>query len=474
MTAVLLALLLGCPRTVSGPAAGDGGSVADGGSAYDGGGEPGTVTEQHCAEVEAFGPVFADTIAGYAALDALAAQPSEGLVFVGSSSIRRWEDLALAYTDHRPIQRGVGGAQLGELALFATELILRHAPRGVVVFGGTNDVAAGVSAEVVVERFRCLRERVGNGLSAETPIFFIGITPTPSRWDQWETASAVNAAIQSIAATDPAVVYVDVPSAFLATGQPPADELFVSDGLHLSEEGYALWDSVLRPVIDGRLSPWPAKAAGSAPLATGTRLLVDLGPGSKADGEATPSPDYLGQHWNNWHDLASGDLVLPGHHLSGLVDDAGRATGIELVVTGGFFLSGRSDGGLLWPDQALLGELAVGSATGDAFATSGDDQTGGLWLRGLDPGQRYTLRLFAGREEADVSTTVFTLRGAPEASATVQTSGKGAGSGGGLSNDDTVVSFSGVVPDAWGHVFLDVAPESDGTALLGVIELVVE
>ena len=52
------------------------------------------------------------------------------------------------------------------------------------------------------------------------------------------------------------------------------------------------------------------------------------------------------------------------------------------------------------PDAAHLGDLAVGSATGDYMYVTGPDMPGALYLRGLDPAARYTLRLFAPRADA--------------------------------------------------------------------------
>jgi lysophospholipase L1-like esterase len=436
--------------------------------------DPGPGPEQHCAEVDAFVPQFTEDVARFAAQDDRSPGPPGSVVFVGSSSIRRWEGLALAYTDHEPRQRGVGGSQLAEIAQAADALVLRHDPRAVVVFAGTNDVDAGVPADVVIERFQCLRERVARGLGSDRPVLFIGITPTIARWDQWETADAVNQAVAALAEADPALTYVDVPSLFLATGSPPDASLFVADGLHLSDAGYALWDRALRPAVDAAAPPLAPVAPGSAPLASGTRLLFDLGPSNAEDGELTPSPDWLGQAWSNWHAAEGGEDVLPGEHLDGLVADDGAATGVGVVVTGGFYLNGRSNGGLLWPDPALLGGLAVGSATGDFGYTVPDDQTGGLMLRGLDPGQSYTVRLFAARDEAQRRVTSYTLRGADTRAATLQTSGAGAGALGGTTNDDTVVTFAGVTPDPWGHLFLDVAIAEGDYAYLSLLELIVD
>ncbi len=424
----------------------------------------------HCAESDAFEPVYEDTIATWLAQDDAAPWPDDPLVFVGSSSVRRWDGFALAYRDHTPLQRGFGGAQLGEVAQRAHDLVTRHDPRAVLVFAGTNDVAAGVDPEVVVERFRCLRQRVGEALGADRPVIWVGITPTPARWEGWERAAAVNEAVEAIAEDDPALFYADIPGAFLATGSPPDPSLFVADQLHLSESGYALWDAVLRPVVEEAAEPTPP--GGGPPLASGTRVLVDLGPSNAEDGEHTPSPDWLGQHWNNWHAIEGGGRILPGQHLDALVDSTGVRTAIDLIIAGGFGVNGRSHGGLLWPDPELLGDLAVGSATGDFVYADGDDITGGLFLRDLDPDSHYTLRLFAAREDPERRITTYTITGATQHSVQLQTSGAGAGSG--QTNDDSVVELTGLAPDAWGQLFLDLEVAQGSYAYLALLELVVE
>jgi lysophospholipase L1-like esterase len=416
--------------------------------------------------------VFAEEISRWSAQDALGGWPEGPLVFVGSSTVRRWEGFAPAYADHAPLQRGFGGAQLGEVALYANELVVRHAPRGVVVFAGTNDIAAGVSPDIVVDRLRCLRARIAVGVGVATPVLYVAITPAPARWDTWAQASAVNTAVAALAEADPGLVYVDTATPFLATGSPPSAALFVEDGLHLSEEGYALWAATLRPAVDAVLAPRAPDAA--APLAAGTRVRVDLGPSDGDDGEATPAPDYLGNTWNNWFGRDGGADVLPGEQLIDLVDITGVPTPVDLVIAGGFYMNGRRNGGLLWPDTARLGDLAVGSATGDYFYTDGADMPGALFLRGLDPAARYTLRLFAAREETERRVTRYTVSGAAVAEATLQTSGASAGAADTPTNDDTVVTLTHLAPDAWGHLFLDVAAEEGPFGYLSLLELEVE
>jgi GDSL-like Lipase/Acylhydrolase family len=427
-----------------------------------------------CNEVDTFGPVFPDVISRWSAQDALGGWPDSPVVFVGSSTIRRWETLAFEYTDHSPLQRGFGGAQLGEVAFYTSELVNRHNPRAIVLFAGTNDVNAGVAPSVVVDRFRCFRYRVGQELGWDRPILFVGITPTPARWNEWPNANAVNEAIAAIASKDPAVHYVDVATPFLATGSPPASSLFGADQLHLNTSGYKVWNGALRPIVES-VTPAtnPAKPPIPAPPA-GTRVLIDVGPSNPEDGELTPSPDYLGQYWNNWHEIEGGMNILPGEQRIDLIAVDGSPTGIDLVIAGGFLCNGRSNGGLVWPDSGKLGKLAVGSATGDFFYVADADAPGALFLRGLDPEKSYTMRLFAARDDVEYRVTRYTVTGAISSSATLQTSGAGAGNAGATTNDDTVVEFTGVKPDAWGHVFVDVAIEAGNFAYLSLIELIVE
>jgi hypothetical protein len=422
----------------------------------------------HCGEVDRFGPVFAGTVAEWTRQDALNPAWPDPVVFVGSSSIRRWDGLARAYSLYNPVQRGFGGAQLGEVAYYADELILRHKPRAVVVFAGTNDVAGGVASGVVVERFRCLRERIGAGLGWSTPVVFIGITPSPSRWDSWPESRAVNEAVQALAAADPALHYADVPTAFLSTGEPPVESLFVEDRLHLSLSGYALWHAVIGPVV----AQATRKAAPPvpAPLAAGAKILIDLGPSNAEDGAPTTT-DARGLRWNSWYPIDGDAQVSPGERLSGLVTTTGAATGVELVIAGGFACNGLLHGGLTTPGAAL-GDLAVASATQDFFYSDGVDLPGGVYLTGLDPARRYTVRLFGARRSDERRVTTYVVAGAGSQAASLQTSGAGAGQGGATLNDARVAEVVEVAPDAAGHLFIDVQRTEGSYAYLSALEIV--
>lgn len=206
-----------------------------------------------CAESDAFIPQHAETLAAWAAQDAAAPGPADPVVFVGSSTIRLWGTLAQDFADLRPIQRGFGGAELAEVARYTQDLVLRHHPRAVVVFAGTNDIHAGVAPETVLGRLRCLLGRVEAGAPG-VPVFYIGITPTPARWAEWDRAQQVNAGAVALQAEFPALVYLDTPAIFLATGAPPDRALFIEDGLHLNAQGYAMLGAAVREALESRLA----------------------------------------------------------------------------------------------------------------------------------------------------------------------------------------------------------------------------
>ena len=136
--------------------------------------------------------------------------------------------------------------------------------------------------------------------------------------------------------------------------------LFISDGLHLSDAGYAIWAEEIREHLEATV---PKFSAVFDPLEPGTTLLVDLGPGNPEDGLLAPSPDGFGRHWNSWHPVEANTLLSSGEHLGSLVTTSGEATSLRLTFSGATkFSAGLRDGGLLDPSEAFLGDLAVPEA----------------------------------------------------------------------------------------------------------------
>ena len=80
----------------------------------------------------------------------------------------------------------------------------------------------------------------------EARIIYIGLKPSPSRWSKIDQFRETNRLIRAFVESQADMTFVDVEPAMLASGKP-RPELFVKDGLHLSEEGYQVWASLLKP-----------------------------------------------------------------------------------------------------------------------------------------------------------------------------------------------------------------------------------
>jgi lysophospholipase L1-like esterase len=418
--------------------------------------------------------VYQGVIDNWLAQDALNPPPADTALFVGSSSIRFWQRLTRDFAHYDVLQRGFGGSQFSDLNQFVDDIVLPYEPAAILVFEGTNDVASGKSAATVFADYLGFVDLVRAGETGPpAPILYIGITPTPARWSTWPIASAVNAQVQAHAAGDPSLFYLDVPTPFLATGQPPSSSLFLSDGLHLNQRGYDLWTAVIRPGLEAAVPPTRAYVPSALHPRVGRRVLFDLGPDDVVNGEPTASPDPNGNHWNNWHTVGGGAEILAGEHIGALATTGGDATSIDLVITSQWASNGILNGGLLNPSAALLGHFAVATATEDYFFTDNSISPAGFQLTGLSPGLSYDLRFFATRETSETRITRYTVVGETERAKLLQTSGVGIGSGSYNGNDDTIVEFRRVVPDAFGQIFVEVERAAGAFAYLGLLELVV-
>ena len=182
--------------------------------------------------------------------DAKNAFPKDGILFVGSSSMVLWPS-ARYFPELPVINRGFGGSQFSDLLHYLEETTLKYEPSMILVYEGDNDVAHGKGASQIVADFQAFVSRVHERLP-DTEIAFVPIKPSIMRWDMWPSMRETNARIRALTQTDERLHYIDVASPMLDGDRPPSSSLFVSDGLHLSAEGYDLWSGVVRTFFVGQ------------------------------------------------------------------------------------------------------------------------------------------------------------------------------------------------------------------------------
>lgn len=170
-----------------------------------------------------------------------------GIVFVGSSSIRMW-DTDRSFPEREVLNRGFGGSQTSDVLQFLDELVLKHEPNVVVFYCGDNDIAAKKTPARVKKDIHTFFNRVHEHLP-ETSIVYIPIKPSVSRWKMWEDMSEVNQAVEKSAKEKSWLYYCDTATPLLDNAGKPMPKLFKSDGLHLSDEGYSLWNEQVEKTL---------------------------------------------------------------------------------------------------------------------------------------------------------------------------------------------------------------------------------
>lgn len=175
-------------------------------------------------------------------------------MFYGGSSIRLWETLDADFPAVGAVNLGFGGSTLAACVHFFGRLVVPCSPRAMVVYAGDNDLGDGRSPTDVLDSFRELADLV-SALPGGPRLSFLSIKPSPARWYLIDAIRESNRMIRSEVARRPSTFYLDIHDPMLGPDGRPRPDLYVEDGLHLSDEGYRLWKSLLSAHADTVFSP---------------------------------------------------------------------------------------------------------------------------------------------------------------------------------------------------------------------------
>lgn len=193
---------------------------------------------------------FDNEIRAFKHQDSINFPPKNGILFIGSSSIRKWTDLETRFAGKPIIRRGVGGCELRQLLDYYTPYILfPYHPRKIFIYAGENDIAAGKSGKFVFDEFQKLWEMINKKLPDAT-VYFMSVKLSPSRAKYFAEVNKANELIKNYLANKPNSAFIDVGSMILKKdGVTPDSSLFESDYLHLNSKGYDRWQQVLEPYV---------------------------------------------------------------------------------------------------------------------------------------------------------------------------------------------------------------------------------
>lgn len=179
-------------------------------------------------------------------LDSTETYRSDAILFTGSSSIRLWSTLKEDMAPYPVIQRGFGGSKLSDFVVYADRIVSPHPCSAIVIFianditGSKSDKTPAEVASLFHTSLKIIRKSHKN-----TPVFWIAVTPTPSRWKAWNQIKEASGLIEAVCKKEKNTWYIKTDSAFLENGQP-IEKYFRNDMLHLNPDGYRVWTSVIK------------------------------------------------------------------------------------------------------------------------------------------------------------------------------------------------------------------------------------
>ena len=177
----------------------------------------------------------------------------EDLLFIGSSSIRLWDNIQVDMYPYSSVKRGYGGAHFYDLVHFSERLVKNHSPKAILIFvandiTGSNDftnLVGDLSPHEVKRLFR-YNYKLIRCIHKQTPIFLIETTPTPKRWKVWKKILQANKKLERFCKQEPNLYFISTRDKFIGADGLPIKSLFLNDELHLNFDGYKLWSSLIK------------------------------------------------------------------------------------------------------------------------------------------------------------------------------------------------------------------------------------
>lgn len=172
------------------------------------------------------------------------------VLFFGSSSIRLWKSLAEDMAPLKVVNRGYGGAMMRDVHYNYSTVLADYEPKA-FAFYCDNDLGGfghDLYPTELFDLYRLLVERLKSDYP-DKPIFILSIKFNENRAAKREEHRLFNAIMADYAAHTEGVTFVDVNTPILSADGSVDNGYFEDDKLHVNRKGYAVWASVLRPLL---------------------------------------------------------------------------------------------------------------------------------------------------------------------------------------------------------------------------------
>jgi lysophospholipase L1-like esterase len=181
--------------------------------------------------------------------DKIYTPPGHPILFIGSSSIRKWPNPQKVFPKHVILDRGIGGAVINDMIYYADDIIFPYHPKQLVIYVGENDeINKDETPQIILKRFKKFYHLLRSKLSG-IPIDYISMKPSPSREKFWDKEKKANAMIARFIKKQHHIKYIDIWHLMVTNDGKPRRDLFQKDMLHMNGKGYAIWERILKPYL---------------------------------------------------------------------------------------------------------------------------------------------------------------------------------------------------------------------------------
>jgi len=176
---------------------------------------------------------------------------------VGSSIFRKWQTCTNDLAPFPVTNRAFGGSQTADQLYFFDRIVPSSHASLVIWYCGSNDIKGSQDPNNTVKSPPSILQRTKQWIDLtqsalpRSRVLLVSVIRAPQKREAGllDKVDEVNRGLIQLASSIPDVSYVDVnPSLESSTGEPVA-ECYVTDKLHLTQEGYRRIAATLKPAI---------------------------------------------------------------------------------------------------------------------------------------------------------------------------------------------------------------------------------
>ena len=182
------------------------------------------------------------------------------IVFYGASNFRLWTEMESDLAEYRVQNHGFGGSTDKDLVERAGALLYAYDPAMVFFQTGSNDyVSLSGTDEEKVRACMQYKEHMFAAFHKRLPdahfVVMSGLL-LPGRSVYAALTRRINAALEELCSRYDYMTFVNAEE-MTFDGENYAEELFISDGIHLNHDGQLLWcEKYIKPAIENAIEKY--------------------------------------------------------------------------------------------------------------------------------------------------------------------------------------------------------------------------